>query len=131
MEHRVGWFLIRCTARLARCVLPQLIRGRQVILAFYGNDYTNIDLLPARTFPAVLGYGAATATAMAAFDYTQGFFGYSKDKEEDEFERRQKLRKAYQTPAEQTFAELGEGRGTWRSPSLFARAEVLSSSWTE
>jgi len=50
---------------------------------------------------------------MAAFDYTQGFYGYSKNHEEDEFERRQKLRKNYQTPAEQTFAELGEGRGKW------------------
>ncbi|KAJ5224433.1 uncharacterized protein N7469_007936 [Penicillium citrinum] len=67
--------------------------------------------LRARTFPAVLGYGAVTATAMAAFDYTQGLYGYSKNHDEDEFERRQKLRKNFQTPAEQTFAELGEGRG--------------------
>jgi putative N-acetylmannosamine-6-phosphate epimerase len=49
-----------------------------------------------------------------AFDYTGGtLFGYSKDKNEDEFDRRTKLRKAFQTPAEQTFAELGEGRGTY------------------
>ncbi|KAJ5082843.1 NADH-ubiquinone oxidoreductase [Penicillium argentinense] len=69
--------------------------------------------LRARTLPAVLGYGAAAATFMAAYDYTEGLFGNSKNKEEDEFERRQKLRKAYQTPAEQTFAELGEGRGIY------------------
>lgn len=31
----------------------------------------------------------------------------------DEFERLEKLRKAYRTPAEETFAELGEGRGMW------------------
>lgn len=49
---------------------------------------------------------------MFAFEYTGGsLFGYQKDPEVDEFERRQKLRKAFQTPAEQTFAELGEGRG--------------------
>ena len=82
------------------------------ILSLYAIEYTNAILRSARTFPAVLGYGAATATLMAAFDYTQGLYGYSKDKDEDEFERRQKLRKNYQTPAEQTFAELGEGRGT-------------------
>ncbi|KAJ5570526.1 NADH-ubiquinone oxidoreductase [Penicillium hispanicum] len=79
--------------------------------------------LRARTFPALLGYGVALSTAMAAFEYTGGtLFGYKKDREGDEFERRQKLRKAFQTPAEQTFAELGEGRGMF----TIARAIVLS-----
>jgi hypothetical protein len=56
----------------------------------------------------------ALSTGLYAFDYTGGsLFGYSKDKTEDEFDRRTKLRKAFQTPAEQTFAELGEGRGTF------------------
>ncbi len=54
----------------------------------------------------------ALSSTIFAFDYTGGsLFGYSKDKTEDEFDRRTKLRKAFQTPAEQTFAELGEGRG--------------------
>lgn len=71
-----------------------------------------------RTFPAVLKYGVGLSVAMYAFEYTGGsLFGYQKDREEDEFERRQKLRKAFQTPAEQTFAELGEGRGTLNTRS--------------
>ncbi|KAJ5172903.1 hypothetical protein N7492_005496 [Penicillium capsulatum] len=70
--------------------------------------------LRVRTIPAVLGYGVALSTAMAAFEYTGGtLFGYKKDHSEDEFERRQKLRKAFRTPAEQTFSELGEGRGIY------------------
>jgi hypothetical protein len=68
----------------------------------------------ARAFPAVLGYGVALSTVLVAFEYTNGLYGYQKDRSEDEFERRQKLRKNYQTPAEQTFAELGEGRGMLR-----------------
>ncbi|KAJ5232088.1 Mitochondrial inner membrane translocase subunit Tim17/Tim22/Tim23/peroxisomal protein PMP24 [Penicillium chermesinum] len=67
-----------------------------------------------RTFPAVLKYGAGLSIAMYAFDYTGGsLFGPKKDTEEDEFDRRQKLRKSFQTPAEQTFAEIGEGRGIY------------------
>ena len=67
----------------------------------------------------VLGYGVALSTGLFAFDFTGGsLFGYSKDKTEDEFDRRTKLRKAFQTPAEQTFAELGEGRGMF-SPMPF------------
>jgi hypothetical protein len=49
---------------------------------------------------------------MGAFEYTGGsLWGYKKDTDIDEFERREKLRKAYRTPGEQTLAELGEGRG--------------------
>jgi hypothetical protein len=65
-----------------------------------------------RTFPALLGYGIALSTAMTAFEYTGGtLFGYQKDTSVDEFDRRTALRKAFQTPGEQTVAELGEGRG--------------------
>ena len=61
----------------------------------------------------------AVSSALFAFDYTGGsLFGYSKDKTEDEFDRRTKLRKAFQTPAEQTFAELGEGRGMHTSETI-------------
>jgi hypothetical protein len=84
-----------------------------------GLDRWHTDVSPARSLPAVLGYGVALSTGMFAFDYTGGsLFGYSRDKTEDEFDRRTKLRKAFQTPAEQTFAELGEGRGTF-SPMPF------------
>jgi hypothetical protein len=49
---------------------------------------------------------------MTAFEYTGGsLFGYQKDTSVDEFDRRQSLRKAFQTPGEQTVAELGVGRG--------------------
>lgn len=65
-----------------------------------------------RTFPALLGYGVALSTAMTAFEYTGGsLFGYQKDTSVDEFDRRTALRKAFQTPGEQTISELGEGRG--------------------
>ncbi|KAJ5606405.1 Mitochondrial inner membrane translocase subunit Tim17/Tim22/Tim23/peroxisomal protein PMP24 [Penicillium lagena] len=70
--------------------------------------------LRVRTFPALLGYGVALSTAMTAFEYTGGsLFGYKKNTEVDEFDRRQQLRTNYRTPAEQTFAELGEGRGIY------------------
>lgn len=39
-------------------------------------------------------------------------WGRDKDPNVDKFEELEKLRKAYRTPAEETFAELGEGRGT-------------------
>lgn len=64
-----------------------------------------------QTFPALLGYGLLMSTGMTAFDYTGGFFGYKKDPTVDEFDRRTALRKAFQTPGEQTISELGEGRG--------------------
>ena len=67
-----------------------------------------------RTFPALLGYGIALSTAMTAFEYTGGtLFGYKKDTSVGEFDRRTALRKAFQTPGEQTVAELGEGRGMY------------------
>ncbi|KAA8649812.1 hypothetical protein EYZ11_005499 [Aspergillus tanneri] len=70
--------------------------------------------LRARTFPALLGYGAALAAAMGAFEFTGGsLWGNKRDVTVDEFERRQQLRKAYRTPGEETLAELGEGRGIY------------------
>ncbi|KAJ5504112.1 Mitochondrial inner membrane translocase subunit Tim17/Tim22/Tim23/peroxisomal protein PMP24 [Penicillium fimorum] len=70
--------------------------------------------LRVRTLPAVLGYGIALSTAMTAFEYTGGsLFGYQKDTSVDEFDRRTALRKAFQTPGEQTLSELGEGRGIY------------------
>ncbi|OOQ82321.1 NADH-ubiquinone oxidoreductase 21.3 kDa subunit [Penicillium brasilianum] len=86
--------------------------------------------LRARSLPAVLGYGVALSTGLYAFDYTGGsLFGYSKDKTEDEFDRRTKLRKAFQTPAEQTFAELGEGRGIYGPNYEERRAERIKEAY--
>lgn len=71
------------------------------------------DVRAVRSFPALLGYGAALSTVMSAYEYTGGsLFGYSKDKNVDEYDRRTQLRKNFQSPGEQTLAELGEGRGT-------------------
>ncbi|BDD55580.1 hypothetical protein MPDQ_002105 [Monascus purpureus] len=71
--------------------------------------------LRARTFPALLGYGATLATLTGFFEYTGGtLFGYKKNNVNvDEFERREQLRKSYRRPAEETIAELGEGRGIY------------------
>lgn len=60
-----------------------------------------------------MGYGVALSTLMSAYEYTGGsLFGYRKDKNVDEYDRRTQLRKNFQSPGEQTVAELGEGRGT-------------------
>ncbi|KZF24549.1 NADH-ubiquinone oxidoreductase [Xylona heveae TC161] len=65
-----------------------------------------------RTFPAVLGYGAGLAVLMGVFDYTGGkLSGYMKDPAQDEFERKEELRRNRRRPLEETIAELGEGRG--------------------
>lgn len=70
------------------------------------------DRFAARSFPALLGYGAALATSMGAFEFTGGsLWGYNRGSTEDEFDRRQQLRKAYRTSGEETVAQLGEGRG--------------------
>lgn len=70
------------------------------------------DIPAARTFPAVIGYGVTVATLLGVFDYTGGTLrGEGVDHSVDEFERRERLRKNYRTPGEQTLAEIGEGRG--------------------
>lgn len=62
--------------------------------------------------PAVLGFGALTATVLGAYDYTGGRLnGFKKDAEMDEFERKEYLRKNRRRPIEQTISEIGEGRG--------------------
>jgi hypothetical protein len=64
--------------------------------------------------PAVIGFGALTAILMGAYDYTGGSLrGFAKDKESDDFERKEALRLNRRRPIEQTISELGEGRGTY------------------
>lgn len=66
----------------------------------------------ARTFPSVFGYGTALAATLAAFEYTGGSLsGKEKDHNLDKYAELERIRTNYRTPAEQTFAELGEGRG--------------------
>jgi hypothetical protein len=49
---------------------------------------------------------------MGVFEYAGGSFaGARKDPNVDEYERRERMRKNYRSPAWETFAELGEGRG--------------------
>jgi hypothetical protein len=51
---------------------------------------------------------------MGAFDYTGGSLsGFKKDKDLDEFERKETLRKNRRRPIEETLSQLGEGRGTF------------------
>lgn len=65
------------------------------------------------TTPAILGYGILTAVVLGAYDYTGGTLrGFKKDKDLDEFERKEALRKNRRRPIEETISELGEGRGT-------------------
>ncbi|RAL03742.1 Tim17/Tim22/Tim23/Pmp24 family protein [Aspergillus ibericus CBS 121593] len=86
--------------------------------------------LRARTFPALLGYGAALATLTGAFEYTGGsLFGQKRDPTVDEFERREQIRTTYRIPAEQTFAELGEGRGIYAPGYAERRAERLKEAY--
>ncbi|KLJ09445.1 hypothetical protein EMPG_15135 [Blastomyces silverae] len=68
--------------------------------------------LRARTLPAVVGYGVIVATALSVFEFTGGSLaGKGHANEEDEFGRREKLRKNFRSPIEETVAQLGEGRG--------------------
>ena len=59
-----------------------------------------------------MGFGALTAVVMGAYSFTGGSLrGYEKDKNVDEFDRKQALRKDRRRPIEQTISEIGEGRG--------------------
>jgi hypothetical protein len=60
----------------------------------------------------VLGYGALVGVVLSAYDYTGGSLrGFKKDRELDDFERKEALRKNRRRPIEETLSELGEGRG--------------------
>ncbi|KAL1875336.1 hypothetical protein VTK73DRAFT_10120 [Phialemonium thermophilum] len=63
--------------------------------------------------PAVLGWGAVTATVLAIYEYSAAGLKRVKDQTElgmDEFERKEYLRKNRRRPIEETLAEVGEGR---------------------
>lgn len=65
---------------------------------------------------------------MGAFDYTGGSLsGFKKDKDLDEFERKQALRKNRRRPIEETLSELGEGRGM---PPQRGRPELCNANMT-
>ena len=77
------------------------------------------DQVTVRTFPAVLGWGAALAVTQGIFDYTGGkFSGFEKDPNVDEYERKEELRRNNRRPIQETLDQLGEGRGEMRDPLL-------------
>lgn len=59
----------------------------------------------------MLGAGTFTAVVMATFKYTQGFRPPQHATEEDEYERRERIKRNRRRPIEETISELGEGRG--------------------
>lgn len=71
-----------------------------------------------------MGYGTSLSIIMAAFHYTGGtFFGYQRDPNVDEYERKEALRANKRRPIAETLEELGEGRGMFASlSSLCGRA---------
>ncbi|KAI9888631.1 MAG: hypothetical protein M1814_006571 [Vezdaea aestivalis] len=79
---------------------------------FFGGSMLG---LRAKSMPGLLGYSAGTAILMSAFNYTGGnLSGYDKDyNAQDDFERKQALRRNRRQPIEGTIEELGEGRGIY------------------
>jgi hypothetical protein len=90
------------------------LRTEKYVTQVLFNKLINVNgrLVPARRIPHVLGYGAVLAVLLGAFDYGGGVLsGYSQDPDVDEYERKQKLRKNWRRPIQETIDELGEGRG--------------------
>jgi putative N-acetylmannosamine-6-phosphate epimerase len=68
--------------------------------------------------PRIIGYGAFSAVALAAYEFTGGTLkGYLNRPEMDEYERKELLRKNRRRPIEETIAEIGEGRGGFPLPA--------------
>lgn len=60
--------------------------------------------------PVVLGLGAFVASIQGALVFLGGRLDSFKD-EDDEFERKEILRRTRRVPIEETLAHIGEGRG--------------------
>lgn len=69
--------------------------------------------------PVVLGLGALVGSIQGTFHLMGGRLD-SFYKEEDEFERKEIIRRTTRVPVEQTVSELGEGRGEPPSPPLLS-----------
>ncbi|KAL2057603.1 hypothetical protein ABVK25_001987 [Lepraria finkii] len=83
-----------------------------------------------RTFPSVLGFGAALAVVQGVFDYTGGkFSGYDKDPNVDEYERKENLRKSRRRPIQETLEQLGEGRGIYGPGYRERRADRIKENY--
>jgi len=66
-----------------------------------------------RSLPGVLGYGVLTGVFTSILTYSGGELRYRYDPEADVFAEKQAGRKNWRSPAEQTLAEVGEGRGIY------------------
>ncbi|RDA87040.1 hypothetical protein CP532_3214 [Ophiocordyceps camponoti-leonardi (nom. inval.)] len=66
--------------------------------------------LPSRSFPALLGYGSLVAVLQGSFFFLGNRLDSFYD-EDDEFERKEIIRRTTRIPVQQTIAEIGEGRG--------------------
>ncbi|CAI4219584.1 unnamed protein product [Parascedosporium putredinis] len=66
-----------------------------------------------KRLPIVVGCGAGLAALLGVFEYTGGRFDgyYNRRPEEDEFDRKQRLRENRRRPIEETIRDVGEGRG--------------------
>ncbi|ORY12021.1 hypothetical protein BCR34DRAFT_311068 [Clohesyomyces aquaticus] len=93
------------------------LRGKEdtyneAIGGFFGGSVLGLF---ARRLPIVFGAGASMSVVMAAFAYTKGFKGYKKGvaTEEDEVERKERLKRQRRRPIQEIIDELGEGRGVY------------------
>ncbi|KAH6891038.1 hypothetical protein B0T10DRAFT_560308 [Thelonectria olida] len=80
--------------------------------------------LPSRRMPVVVGLGSGIAAFQGLFYYLGGRYDTFR-KEEDEFARKETIRRTTRVPIEQTVSEIGEGRGIQPSGYDERRAERL------
>lgn len=64
--------------------------------------------------PVVMGLGGGLAIFQGMFHYLGGRYDSFK-REDDEFERKEIIRRSTRLPIEQTISEIGEGRGKSRT----------------
>lgn len=64
--------------------------------------------------PIAIGLGALTGVTLGVLDFTGSRLrGWTDRPEEEEFERKMRLRANRRRPIEETIAEIGEGRGEY------------------
>ena len=101
----IGGGLAGAVVGLARKCPPGLPRGSR-----------RLTLFAEKSMPRVFGFGAGMAVLLSAANYTGGLKG-NKDKEADEFSRKEAMRMNRRRPIEETLAEVGEGRCERYTPS--------------
>jgi len=67
-----------------------------------------------RTVPSVLGNGVLLGVALAGAQFTGGaIFSQRSDPDEDQFVRKEEIRRRFRRPANELINEIGEGRGIY------------------